>query len=63
MAKNGLFRQNRGGIMKETSIDSIKEQIEKALDDGYLVEIIKLRDGTVKAKTVKKKEIQIPTAK
>lgn len=44
-------------------IDEIKEQIEKALDDGFLVELIKLRDGTIKARTVKKKEIQKPIAK
>lgn len=36
--------------------------IEKALEAGFLVELIKLRDGTLKAKTVKKKEIKIPTA-
>lgn len=39
-----------------------KEAIERALDEGYLVEIIKLRDGTIKARTVKKKEIQTPIA-
>ena len=36
--------------------------INKALDAGYLVELMKLRDGTIKAKTVKKKEISLPTA-
>lgn len=37
--------------------------MEKALDAGFLVELMKLRDGTLKAKTVKKKEIPIPTAR
>lgn len=36
--------------------------IEEALEAGYLVEIIRLRDGTIKARTVKKKEIKAPTA-
>ena len=36
--------------------------IEQALEAGYLVEIIRLRDGTIKARTVKKKEIKAPTA-
>lgn len=42
--------------------DTLKEQIEKSLDNGYLVELMKMRDGTLKARTVKKKEITIPTA-
>lgn len=36
--------------------------IERALDAGYTVELMKLRDGTIKARTVRKKEISIPTA-
>lgn len=31
--------------------------IEKRLNEGYLVEIMKLRDGTIKARSIKKKEI------
>lgn len=38
------------------------QAIECALDRGYLVELMKLRDGTIKARTVKKKEIQLPAA-
>ena len=38
------------------------QTINKALDAGFLVELMKLRDGTIKAKTVKKKEISLPTA-
>lgn len=53
-----------GDIMDGVKInDSIKKEIEKALDDGYLVELIKMRDGTLKARTVKKKEITYPIAK
>ena len=37
--------------------------MEKALEAGFLIEIMKLRDGMLKAKTVKKKEIPIPTAR
>lgn len=37
-------------------------EIEKKLDEGYLVEIMKLRDGSIVARTVKKKEISLPTA-
>ena len=37
-------------------------EIEKKLDAGYLVELIKLRDGSIVARTVKKKEISLPTA-
>lgn len=43
--------------------EKTKTEIEKALDAGFLVELMKLRDGTLKAKTVKKKEIPIPTAR
>ncbi len=32
--------------------------ILSALADGYLVELMQMRDGTIKAKTVKKKEIK-----
>lgn len=37
--------------------------INRELDKGYLVELSKLRDGSIKAKTVKKKEILLPTAR
>lgn len=40
-----------------------KKEIEAALDAGYLVELMLLRDGTLKARTVRKKEIPIPTAR
>lgn len=42
--------------------ERMNREIEKALDAGYLVELIKLRDGTLKVRTVRKKEIKIPTA-
>ena len=38
-------------------------EIEKRLKDGCLVELSMYRDGSVKAKTVRKKEIQIPAAR
>jgi hypothetical protein len=39
-------------------------EIEKKLDEGYLVELMKRReDGTIVARTVKKKEISLPTAR
>lgn len=37
--------------------------IERKLDDGYTVELLKLRDGTIVARSVKKKEIRAPAAK
>ena len=37
--------------------------INQKLDKGYLVELSKLRDGSLKAKTVMKKEIQLPTVR
>lgn len=42
--------------------ERMNREIEKALDAGYLVELIKLRDGTLKVRTVRKKEIKLPTA-
>lgn len=37
--------------------------IERKLDDGYTVELLKLRDGTIVARSVKKKEIAIPATR
>lgn len=37
--------------------------INRALDKAPIVEIMKLRDGSIKARTVMKKEIQLPTAR
>lgn len=34
--------------------------IEKALNTGQLVEIMPMRDGSIKVKTVRKTEIQTP---
>lgn len=52
----------------QTKLDRLDERTRRtvesaldALDDGFLVELMKLRDGTIKAKTVRKKEIVIPT--
>ena len=36
--------------------------IESKLNDGYLVELMRLRDGTIQARSVRKKEILIPDA-
>lgn len=33
------------------------EAIENKLNEGYLVELLRLRDGTIVARSVKKKEI------
>ena len=54
-AKNGNINNDR--ILSPKDFAAINE----ALNAGYLVEIMKLRDGTIKAKTVKKKEILLPT--
>lgn len=37
--------------------------IQKKLDDGYLVELMKRRDGTIVVRSVKKKEITIPATR
>ena len=44
------------GKPKELTAEYIKA-IELMLDKGFLVEIFKLRDGTIIARSVKKKEI------
>ena len=48
-------------MSKELTPETVR-MIEKKLDEGYLVELMKRRDGTIVARTVKKKEISIPTA-
>lgn len=48
-------------MSKELTPETVR-MIEKKLDEGYLVELMKRRDGTIVARTVKKKEIAIPTA-
>lgn len=53
--KDGIIKADR--VLTQDSINAINE----ALNAGYLVELMKLRDGTIKAKTVKKKEIVLPT--
>lgn len=47
---------------KELTADDLPA-INQKLDKGYLVELSKLRDGSLKAKTVMKKEIQLPAAR
>ena len=42
--------------------EAIFQAILRALADGYLVELEQLPDGTIKARTVVKKKISIPTA-
>ena len=37
--------------------------LNQELDKGRVVEIMKLRNGSVKARTVMKKEIQLPTVR
>lgn len=48
--------------MSKTITPEAARMIEKKLDEGYLVEMKKLRDGTIIVRTVKKKEISLPTA-
>lgn len=47
---------------KQLTVDDLPA-INQKLDKGYLVELSKLRDGSLKAKTVMKKEIQLPTVR
>ena len=42
--------------------EDVIQAILRALDAGFLVELEKLPDGTIKARTVTKKSITIPTA-
>lgn len=53
--KDGIIKADR--VLTQENINAINE----ALNAGYLVELMRLRDGTIKAKTVKKKEIVLPT--
>lgn len=51
------------GIITQGTIDEkTLAAIERELTAGHVVELFKLRDGTLKIRTVRKKEISIPTA-
>lgn len=51
-----------GIITKRAINDSTLAAIERELSAGHVVELYRLRDGTLKVRTVRKKEISIPTA-
>lgn len=47
---------------QELTVDDLPA-INRALSKAPVVEIMKLRDGSIKARTVMKKEIQLPTVR
>lgn len=52
--KNCLQNRRNGDII---IAEPLLKEIERKLGEGYLVELMRLRDGTVIARSVKKKEI------
>lgn len=51
--------QREGIKMCVTIDDKTKKVIEEALKDGFVVELFKKPDGSIKARTVRRKDIKI----